>query len=366
MERDRRGRLPWTIVLLVTALACGVALLGTFIFSAPRRSVGTVSYEVVQLDGVSALETVSDGFVYYDGGSITKVDAEGDTVWSCMVGGGAEFCASDAGAASWIDKRLTLIEDSTGTTSYTGNMDGEIISARMGGKYTAVLLGPEHNSTIVLMETEGRKVDSITLSDQTVIDYGFFYNDTLFWVMLLDTNGTVPSCTINTYNPGRRIAGSITDSDQLFYHVLFQSSQISCVGDTYIKSYTYTGQAETGKRNLVYGWTLADAHDSGDNPLMAFVPNGQNDGAQPIKDVRMVRGGADQTVRLPYGCASLVAWNDSVYGFSNDGYVMVVRMGQQKASAKQLGLRFDNVYGVMDGGVAVLGSGNLIYLVRLG
>ena len=176
----------------------------------------------------------------------------------------------------------------------------------------------------------------------------------------------MPACTINTYNPGRRIAGSITDGDQLFYHVLFQSSQISCVGDTYVKSYSYTGQEEQDKRNLVYGWTLADAHDSGDNPLMAFVPNGQNDGQQPIKDVRMVRGEKDQIVRLPYACQSLEAWNDSVYGFSNEGYVMVVRMGEKKAIAKQLGLTFDEVYGVMNGGVAALGKGDLVYLVQLG
>ena len=243
--------------------------------------------------------------------------------------------------------------------------DADVLSAQVGSEYVAVLTGAEHNSTIVLMETGGRKVDSITLSDQTVIDYGFFYNDTLFWIMTLDTNGTAPSCTVSTYRPGRRMVGSISDSEQLLYSATFQSNQIMVVGDTNLKVFTYNGTEEEEKRRLIYGWTMAAVDAVSDSPLMAFVPNAQYDSGALMRDVRMMRGEDEQVVRMPYGCGALVAQGDRVYGFSGDGYVMIARMGNQKADAYQLPIYFDRVYGVTDDNVAVLGYGGTVYLVSL-
>ena len=365
MERNRKARLPWAIVLLIVAFACAIAYVGALIYTRMIDKDSFTSYRTLQLDSVERAEAVSDGFVYYDGNTIVKVGSDAQSRWSNMVGVGAEFTATDSGVAAWIDRRLTLIDSETGVMGYSNNMDEEVLSARMGDVYTAVLLGPEHNSTIVLMDSGGRKVDSITLADQTVIDFGFFYNDTLFWVMTLDTNGTVPCCTVSTYRPGRRIVGQITDSEQALYDAMFRSSQIYCAGDTYLKVYDYSGSEQTDKRKLVYGWILAHADDTADNPLMAYVPTGQYDGSSPMKDVRMIRGDEEQTVRMPFDCASLIARDDCVYGFSSDGYVMIARMGRQKVDAYRLSFQFDTVYGVAQGGIAILGQGNRFYFVSL-
>jgi len=365
MQRDRRGRLSWTIVLLIVAICCVAAYCIALITHRITESNDFASVRMLQLERIDKLDPISDGFVYYDGGSIVKIRSDTTTAWSYMMGGGSDFCASDAGVAAWNGRTLTLIDGGSGTTGYSGNMDDSILSARMGSTYTAVVIGPEHNSTIVLMENGGRKVDSITLADQTVIDYGFFYNDTLFWVMTLDTNGTVPSCTVSTYRPGRRIVGSITDTEQIIYRAMFQSTQIVCAGDTFLKVYDYNGTEVRERRKLVYGWILADAEDTDNNPMMAFVPNSQYDGAYSLQDVRMIRGTAEQTVRMPFACADIVAKNERVYGFSSDGYVMIARMGQQKVNAYSLNLRFEEVYGVADGNIAILGSGNMIYFVSL-
>ena len=366
MERDRNGRLPWAIVLLIIVLACLAAWIGSRLITAPKRNVSAeVPCSVVQLDAAHTLETVSDGFVYYSGDTISKVGLDTKTKWSYLIGSDAGMKAGDSGVAAWLGRRLVLIDGKTGTPSYSGNMDANVLSATIGGNYAAALLEPEHNSTIVLMETGGRKVDSITLSGQTVVDYGFFYNNTLFWVLALDTNGTVPSCTVNIYNPGKRIAGSITDSDQLFYHISFQSAHISCVGDTYLKVYSYTGEEEEEKRRLVYGWTLADADDASDNPLMAFVPNGQYDATAEIRDVRMICGDWDQIVRMPFGCSELIAMGSKVYGFSNEGYVMIAALGEARAQVKKLPVSFDRVYGVTEDGSVILGYGSTIYIANV-
>ena len=226
-------------------------------------------------------------------------------------------------------------------------------------------MGPEHDSTIVLMEPGGRMVDSIMLSDQTVIDYGFFYNDTLFWVMTLDTNGTTPSCTVSTYRPGRRMVGSISDGEQLLYSAVFQSSHILVTGDTYLKSFNYNGTEETERRRLIYGWTLAAVDREGANPIMAFTPSGQYDSSSLMRDVRMVQGDNEQIVRMPFGCGALTAVGNRVYGFSGEGYVMIAEMGRQKVDAYQMPVYFDKVYGVTRDNVALLGSGSTIYMVSL-
>ena len=165
--------------------------------------------------------------------------------------------ASDSGVAAWIGDSLTLINGTTGAAEFSGKMGGNILSARLGPQYAAVVLEPEHDSTIVLMESGGRRVDSITLSGKTVIDYGFF-NTTgdLFWVMTLDTTGTAPSCTLSTYRPGKRIVGQITDSVQAVSYTHLDvykrqvfwiiSLSISCGSET-SRSFSIAGSV--GKRS---------------------------------------------------------------------------------------------------------------------
>ena len=365
MERDRKNRLPWAIVLIILAFSCAIAYAGALIYARSSAGSDFATYTTVHLESARKVQTVSDGFIYYDGSSVTKVNERGGVRWSYVVGANADFDACDAGIACWVGSKLTLIDAESGSPTYSGNLEGAILSAAVGREYAAALLEPEHNGTVVLMEKGGRRVDGIELSDQTVIDYGFFYHDTLFWAMSLDTNGTTPSCTVNTYNPGKRIVGSITDSEQTLYRATFQSSQISCVGDTYIRVYTYNGSEEADRRRLVYGWTLVDTDDHSDAPLMLFTLNGEYETEGAIRDVRLIRDSEEQTIRLPYGCMDVKVWNDGIYGFSRAGYVMIGRMGEQKVDAYQITLTFDTVYGMTGDGTAVLGNGNDVYLLRL-
>lgn len=366
MESNRKGRLPWAIVLFIVALSVLIAWGAASLIRGAKESGALGSVRTVALNTVQSVQTVSDGVIVYDGGTISKLGSNGSPRWSYMLGGSVSLNASEAGVAAWSGQSLTLINGSTGAADFSGKMDANILSARMGAQYTAVVLEPEHNSTIVLMENGGRRVDSITLSGQTVVDYGFFYtNDSLFWVMALDTSGTAPSCTLSTYRPGRRIVGQITDSEQVIYHTTFQTAQICTVGNVFLRSYDYSCREDAARRKLVYGWVLASVDDSSENPMMAFTPTGQYDGSSEMKDVRMIRGTSDQTVRMPFNCDSLVAKNDRVYGFSSSGYVMIAQLGVQKVNAYRINASFDTVYGVINGNVAVVGSGNTLYFVSL-
>ena len=365
MERNRKARLPWAIALLIVVFVLIISLVAGRIISKITHH-SAYGYKAVQLASNLGLEVVDDGFVYYDGSYIGTVTTDGRIKWSYLIGRNADFHANASGVAAWSGESLTLIDNQTGTPSFSSAMETEVLSACIGNRYTAVLLGPEYNSTIVLMEPGGRRVNSITLTNQTVIDYGFFSNGSLLWVMSLDTSGTVPSCTVNTYRPGKEMVGSIHDNEQLVYGMVFQSSYFCCAGDTFLKVYDYTGKEDKTRRRKVYGWYMAALDESVlDDPLMAFVPTAQYDSEKGMQDVRLIRANLDQQVRMPYGCQSLIARNDRVYGFSTDGYVTIATQGSQSVSAYALPMAFDKVYGVTANNMAILGNGNIIYILNL-
>ena len=241
MEARRTGRLPWGAALLIAVAICALSVLVAYLGKQVFGQKGYGSYTAVTLTGNQGVQVAGDGFIYYNGSTLASVSSTGAQGWSYSVGANASFNAGDSGVAVWSGRRLSIIGRENGDTLYTGQMDEDILSAKSGAVYTAVLLSPEHDSTIVLLENGGREVDLLTFPDQTVLDYGFFSNDTLFWVMTLDTSGTVPTTSISNYRPGRMMVGSITDAQQLMYQVMFQSSQVVCAGTTHLKVYDYTG-----------------------------------------------------------------------------------------------------------------------------
>lgn len=365
MDKRRSARNPWVIVLLIVALTCaiayGLAALGTKLLNAD--SFGRT--ETVDIANLQDLQATADGFVYYDGSTVSSISSGGDVRWSYLVGADADFSATDYGVATWVGSTVTLIDSKSGSTTFNGNMDANVISARIGDKYTAILVGEEMNSTIVLMESGGKKVSQIVLEDVSAIDYGFFSNGTLLWVMVCDSNGTVPTCNIQTYKPGKEIVGSIHDNEQLSYAVMFQSSKVMVAGDTYLKTYDYTGTEDKNARRLVYGWYLASADSTASDPLMAFVNDSQLSGESEIRDVRLLRSNLDRVVRLPFGCKDVVARGDTIYGFSSNGHLVLLNVNEATPQSYQLNLLVDTVYGVTQDGVAILGNGGSIYLVDL-
>ena len=365
MDSEKNSQLSWAGALLIAVFVTLLAFLGARLVSRLRARDTFGTYALVDLPTNQALTVVGDGFVYYDGSSLARVDSRGTTLWSTLIGANAQFDAQDSGIAVWSGELLTLLDWETGTTESSTPLSADIVSAEVGSKYAAVLLAPEHDGRILLMEPGGRQVDDIDMSGLTVLNYGFFSDDSLFWVMSLDTSGTVPTCAISTYNPGKRIVGSITDNEQLMYQVLFQSSQVCCAGVTHLKVYDYTGTENASRRKLIYGWYLVSADTENTDPMMAYVLSAQYDAGQAMQDVRMIRSNCDEIVRMPYPCIALTAKDNRVYGFSQEGMIMIAQAGRRQTEAYPTGLPMDRVYGVTDNNVAVVGYGSKLYLINL-
>lgn len=365
MGKRRSRQTPWAIVLLVLLVCCAAAF-GIGKMGSNALAGDTIGHaKAVNIANIQDLQTIDTGFVYYDGSTVSAIASDGGVKWSYLVGANAGFRASNSGVATWVGQTITLIDSHSGDTIFNGTMADNVLSACVGDKYTAILIGEESNSTIVLMENGGKQVNQIPLQDITAVDYGFFSNESLLWVMLCDSNGTVPKCTIQTYRPGKEIVGSISDNEQLSYAVMFQSAQVCVVGDTYLKVYDYSGTEDSSRRELVYGWYLSSADKGASDPLMVFVNDAQCKGESDIRDVRLLRSDIDRVVRMPFGCKSVVAVGNTVYGFSSDGHLMILPASSGAAQAYQLSIRIDQVYGVTRDGVAVVRSGGVIYLVTL-
>ena len=364
MDKRRTSRRPWALVLLILLICCGIAYGVASIGRGVSAGNALGHSEALSIANIQDLQTTASGFVYYDGSTVSAINSAGKVKWSYIVGANAGFEATDYGVAAWVGNTVTLIDGKSGSTTYNGTMSQSVLGAHIGDRYTAILIGEEGNSTIVLMENGGKQINQIVLEDVLVVDYGFFSDGSLLWVMVCNTNGTVPTCTIQTYRPGKEIVGSICDTEQLSYAVMFQSSKVCVVGDVYYKVYDYAGVEDRSMRKLVYGWYLTDA-DSSNDPLMVFVNDAQCQGESDIQDVRIMRTNLDRVVRFPFGCRRVLASGNTIYGFSADGHLMIMRTDERAPRSYQLNMTIDEVYGVTRDGVAVLRSGGAIYLVTL-
>ena len=370
MENKPTRRLPWATVLVVVALVCVIAYFAATQLANWRMPQLRKATAVSARSG-QTIHALKNGMAYYDGTTVHALDGNGRQMWSHAAGGGADFSVGDGGIAIWMGTSLSLVNADNGTVPFTGTVEGPVISAYFGTNYAAVQIGQsiggvtqEHNSVMLLLDTGGRQIDRIELPNQTVLDFGFFTNGTLFWVMSLDTEGTEPLCSVSTYKPGRMLAGTISDTEQMLYDVMFQSTQLRVVGLTNIKDYKYDSKEIIDNRILVYGWYLMDVDESKNNPLMVFVPKSEVEGGAGISDVRLIQGQHDQTIRLPSAAEQVFAKKDTLYAFSNDR-VMVCSVGATEPSTFMLPVHIDNVIALTDNQSAIVTSGGSVYMIPL-
>ncbi len=364
MEMLENKGVSWIVALCIAAAVTVLALLSAQGLRALGQApAGTVTQ--LPCSPSQAIEPLGDGVIYSDGTHLHALGSDGRQKWNYMVGVGFSFDAGKDGVAAWTGSSVALLDDASGKSLFSGVMNDTVISAVMGEKHAAVLIGSdEQNSTLVIMEHGGREIDRIALPNVMVLEYGFFNNGNMLWVMSLDTEGTIPMSQITTYRPGRMKSGHITDSDQVLYRVMFESPDVYTVGTTYIKTYDYTGVENVAKRRLIYGWYLMDTDGSGSNTLMAYVPMAQVGTEVSVSDVRLISGDKEKTVRMPFPCYALDVVGNKVYGFSEQ-YVMSIGLNDSTASVSPLPMKCDDLLGITDGRQAILTSEGSVYLVTL-
>ena len=364
MDYKRQYTLKWSTVLTVIAAMMLAAYLLARLFS---NSGDDPLSSVVRMNIPANRDVqVAGDYIYYmESGSLHCVDSSGKYVWNRGNDVDSSFHATKYGVAVWSGESISLYKAETGETLTSEVMETEILSAGIGDTYAAVVLGPEHDSTVVLMTHGGKVVDTLTgFTGITVMDYDFFEGRDLFWLMTMDSGGSIPTCKISTYKPGKRETGTIEDMEQVIYQVMFRSSYITAVGTNHLCMYDYHGNELKDERKTVYGYYLYAVDKSDENPLMLFVPNSQAEGEIKISDVRMIRGSSEKIIHLPIECKQLEAKSGTLYGFSSE-YLTVCPFGSIKSSLYKLPVMLDTVIGITGDKTAVVTSGGAIYLIKL-
>ena len=364
MNERNTGR-TWIVTLAVT-LAAVLAAFGIARLIHSFNSFRMGDFTTLPVSNVEYVQTVDESVVVYDGSTLNRFSSRGDSMWGdgVIIGQNYSVNANDHGVVLWKGNSFSVLRLSDHQNMYSNNLDADIVSARLGSKYLAVLYGEDDNCKARICDMDGRVQDEISFESQVIVDFGFFSDGSLLWVMSMDTTGTVPTCTVTTYRLSRKsMMGSISDGEQVIYHAQFEADNICLVGEEYIKRYDEVGNEMSDKRTLVYGWFLMDVSD-GEKPMMVFVPDTQASNTPTISDVRLISGTQDQILRMPFPAHSVFAKGSTLYGFSGSN-VMIGSIDSEVMTAYQLPMSVSDVAGVTDDNVAVIDSNNTYYLVAL-
>lgn len=364
MEHAHAKRLSWIAAIVVSACLCLAAWLISGWINRFGNDAMLTDVVLLPCSASQKVKVWENGVIYSDGTSLHALDGSGRQKWTYPVGTGLDFAVGDQTVAAWSGSTLALLDSKSGASLLTTTMSDPVLSACAGPTYAAVLTGEEHNATLNVLDLSGRQVDSISLASLTVLDFDFFSEGSMLWVMLLNTEGSQTMSMVSTYRPGRVQSGSITDTQQLVYHVSFTANSVQTVGTSYLKTYDYTGAEQTDQRKLLYGWTMLAADSSASSPLMVFAPENEVSTAATISDLRVISGGVDRIVRMPFPCYAVAARAGTLYGFSGR-CAMVYRLSDKRAIAYTMPFETTSFLGLTKNQSAVLVSGDSVYLVSL-
>ena len=362
LQRKTTARVPWGATLTATLIMCAAAwLLARQIAPAPRGELRAIP---LPCSSDQRIEPLGDGALFSDGAQLHALDGRGRQIWQHPAGTGSGFRASEGGVCVWLDRKLTLLSGETGATLYTGSTKDPILSSKLGTMYAAVQTGSPHDGELYVIKRDGGEVERIELRNQTLIDYGFFADGTLLWTLSLDTEGTVPKSAITTRLPGRSLTGTVEQTREVVYKAFFLANDLIAVGDAYLRAYNYQGR-ELREGTLVYGWHLMGEEVSGGVATLAFAPTSQSGANAPIRDVRILQGNLDRTVRMPFPCFAVTVRGGTVYGFNRE-YAIARAPSDDRARVYALPIRADRLIGMTANGSAILASGGDVYLVPAG
>ncbi len=359
MEKSSRKPLSWIVVLLLVAVfvaaSYGLAQL-------LKRNETTRLTQAIKLPALPTqyIWPYKDGLIYYDGTVLHALNGAGEQIWPYSAGADSQFFTDSGIVAAWSGTSLAFL-DGSGAPIYSDALEDKVLSARAGKHFLVAQVGEQLNSTLVVIErSSGKQIDRISLENKTLLDYGFFSEDRMLWVMLLDTEGTMPVSSVTTYRPGKTQHRAAQESDQILYHAMFDETDMITIGTSYIKHYDYTGAEIEAQQRLVYGWYMVDE----ENGKMAFVPTQQADGGLRAKEIRILSDSSDRAVHMPFECKAVFVSKGKIYGFS-DKYVMEVTENSKSMRTKELPIQADQVLGITDSQSAIVISGEGVYLVPL-
>lgn len=372
-KKKNKKKSPFQKILRIVILAAALtAILVVAVMYAlngnTREGIGRITRI-----GATLSQNVSpfgDSVIFYDGTTLHCVAATGGNEWSYQIGTNADYDATEKRIVAWSGNDLYIL-NSRGRLIYNNKMSDAIQFASAGDEYVAVFVGDSDNGVVSVINSSGQIVDNIPVSNQTLLDIGFFMSTTtssaqpteLMWMLGLNTTGTVISTELQTYQPGKLSTGKSSLGEHIAYSIYDENGNLNIVTTRQILHYNYKA-LEASSPTLIYGYTVEDVQKSGKTLYQLLVPAQEQSEGISINNVRLMYGSVDRVLHLPGTCIAAKLGTKSVYGFSANA-VYACRFGETTFRAYAMPINVTAVLGMMTDNRVVVASGSEIYVVEL-
>ena len=372
-KKKNKKKSPYQKILRIVILAAALtAILVVAVMYALNGNTREGIGKITRI-GATLSQNVSpfgDSVIFYDGTTLHCVAATGGNEWSYQIGTNADYDATEKRIVAWSGNDLYIL-NSRGRLIYNNKMSDAIQFASAGDEYVAVFVGDSDNGVVSVINSSGQIVDNIPVSNQTLLDIGFFMSTTtssaqpteLMWMLGLNTTGTVISTELQTYQPGKLSTGKSSLGEHIAYSIYDENGNLNIVTTRQILHYSYRA-LEASSPTLIYGYTVEDVQQSGKTLYQLLVPAQEQSEGTSINNVRLMYGSVDRVLHLPGTCIAAKLGNKSVYGFSANA-VYACRFGETTFRAYAMPINVTAVLGMMTDNRAVVASGSEIYVVEL-
>ena len=370
-RKKKKKPMPQRLRMLsVLAVLAAVIILAVFyaLSSTGRESVGRVTRIGATLS--QNVTPFGDSVIFYDGTTLHCMAATGGNEWSYQIGTNADYDATKERIVAWSGNDLYIL-NSRGRLIYNNKMSDTIQFASAGSGYVAAFVGEPDNGVVSVINEAGQIVDNVTISNQTLLDIGFFKAVTsssaqeteLMWVLGLDTTGTVISTELQTFQPGKLSTGKSSLGEHIAYKVYSIGGSMEVVTTRQIMHYNYRVLEESNP-TLIYGYTVEDVQQIGSMTYQLLIPAQESREGVRINNVRLMYGNIDRVLHLPSECLAAALGTHSVYGFASNA-VYVCRFDETTFAAHALPITVTAVLGMISDNRVIVASGSEIYVVEL-
>lgn len=371
-ERKKKKKgLPQQLKMVISLLALAAILF--LVVSYALNGSGRETLGRVTRIGATLSQNImpfGDSVIFYDGTTLHCVAATGGNEWSYQIGTNADYDATQERIVAWSGNDLYIL-NRRGRLIYNNKMSDTIQFASAGSGYVAVFVGDPDNGVVSVINAAGQIVDNVTISNQTLLDIGFFKAVTsssaqeaeLMWVLGLDTTGTVISTELQTFQPGKLSTGKSSLGEHVAYMIYDINGGLEVVNTRQIMHYNYRVLEESNP-TLIYGYTVDDVKMSGNITYQLLIPAQETNEGISINNLRLMYGDIDRVLHLPSPCIAAELGTHSVYGFASNA-VYVCKFGETTFTAHALPINVTAVLGMITDNRAVVASGSEIYVMEL-
>jgi len=214
------------------------------------------------------------------------------TIANCSLSAGGNY------AVLYTQNVVQAISESGAALFPSLEFSGRVLSVRCGAKVIAVLKEEDDASRFIyLYDLAGTRLDKLELKSNTLLNYGFDDSRGFLWTLMVNTEASLPVCTVSTYNVATHSdTGAMTKEGQLIERVYFSDGRTYACGTNHLIVYGSTGKEESSV--LIYGWKVLDFLP-GKTPMALLALRQESKALSVAAKILSIDSGAEYKFRLP-------------------------------------------------------------------